>query len=118
MIQLVNDLRLGYGLEQLTYDEDLGGLARMKSEDMMKNNYFDHVSPTYGDPGKMLDQFQVSYKTAGENIAKGVATPEEVVTAWMQSDGHRANILNPDFTHIGVGYEETLQIWTQIFVER
>lgn len=118
VVELVNDLRAGFGLEILKADNELGKIARLKSEDMMANNYFDHVSPTYGNPGQMLNQFQVSYKAAGENIAMGMSTPEEVVSAWMQSDGHRANILDPDFTHIGVGYEPAMQIWTQIFVGR
>ena len=118
VIELVNNLRVGFGLSVLEYDEDLGNLARLKSEDMVQNNYFDHISPTYGSPGEMLRQFHVSYGCVGENIAQGFVTPEEVVSAWMGSDGHRANILDPDFTHIGVGYESTRHIWTQLFVGR
>ncbi|SPT92496.1 YkwD protein [Bacillus subtilis] len=83
---------------------------------MKDKNYFDHQSPTYGSPFDMMKSFGISYKTAGENIAKGQKTPEEVVKAWMNSEGHRKNILNPNFTHIGVGYVESGSIWTQQFI--
>lgn len=118
VIELVNDIRAGYGLAPLEADEELGRLARLKSEDMMQRNYFDHISPTYGSPGQMLDRFGVEWRWVGENIAFGHTTPEEVVTAWMNSDGHRANILNVQATHIGVGQESTMNFWTQIFVKR
>jgi uncharacterized protein YkwD len=64
----------------------------------------------------MMRDFGVTYKAAGENIAKGQRTPQEVVTAWMNSPGHRANILNKRFTHIGVGFEQAENIWTQMFI--
>lgn len=83
-----------------------------------KNNYFSHTSPTYGSPFDMMRDFNVSYKTAGENIAQGQRTPEEVVQAWMNSEGHRKNILSDKFTHIGVGYQQNGHHWTQMFVGR
>jgi uncharacterized protein YkwD len=64
----------------------------------------------------MMKQFGISYKAAGENIAMGQRTPEEVVTAWMNSPGHRANILNANFTHLGVGYVASGNYWTQMFI--
>ncbi len=80
----------------------------------MKNkNYFDHTSPTYGSPFDMMKSFGISYKAAGENIAMGQKTPEQVVQAWMDSPGHRANIMNSSFTHIGVGYVASGNYWTQ-----
>ena len=85
---------------------------------MQKNNYFDHNSPTYGSPFDMMKKFGISYKSAGENIAQGQRTPEEVVQAWMNSAGHRANILNSGFTHIGVGYVESGNYWTQEFITK
>lgn len=85
---------------------------------MQKNNYFDHNSPTYGSPFDMMKKFGISYKSAGENIAQGQRTPEEVVQAWMNSAGHRANILNNGFTHIGVGYVENGNYWTQQFITK
>lgn len=66
----------------------------------------------------MMKKFGISYKSAGENIAQGQRTPEEVVQAWMNSAGHRANILNSGFTHIGVGYVESGNYWTQQFITK
>lgn len=116
VIELTNQERTAQGLEPLTTDESLSAVAREKSNDMYTNGYFSHNSPTYGSPFDMMQQFGVSYRTAGENIAKGQRSPEEVVNAWMNSEGHRANILNPDFTHIGVGYVENGNHWTQMFL--
>ncbi|WP_242664935.1 CAP domain-containing protein, partial [Geobacillus zalihae] len=82
------------------------------------NHYFSHNSPTYGSPFEMMKKFGISYTAAGENIAKGQRTPQEVVNAWMNSEGHRANILNKNFTHIGVGFEENGYIWTQQFIRK
>jgi uncharacterized protein YkwD len=65
-----------------------------------------------------MKQFGISYRTAGENIAMGQRTPEEVVKAWMDSPGHRANILNNTYTHIGVGYVEGKNVWTQMFISK
>jgi len=87
--------------------------------DMRDKNYFSHQSPTYGSPFSMMKNFGISYRTAGENIAAGQQTPQEVVTAWMNSPGHRANILNKSFTHIGVGYAKGGSYghyWTQMFI--
>ena len=64
----------------------------------------------------MMKDFGVSYRSAGENIAMGQRTPSEVVTAWMNSPGHRANILNSSFTRIGVGYVPAGNYWTQMFI--
>ena len=85
---------------------------------MEQNNYFSHASPTYGSPFDMMRDQGVSYKSAGENIAKGQRTPQEVVQAWMNSEGHRRNILSNDYTHIGVGYDPNGHHWTQMFIEK
>lgn len=118
VISLVNEIRVQNGLGRLTYDWELSRVARYKSQDMKDNNYFSHTSPVYGSPFKMMKDFGISYRSAGENIAKGYATPRAVVDAWMNSEGHRANILNPSFTHIGVGYVPDGKYWTQMFVGR
>ena len=97
-------------------DTQLSQVAQTKSQDMQKNGYFSHTSPTYGSPFDMMRDFGVSYRTAGENIAQGQRTPQEVVNAWMNSAGHRQNILNGNFTHIGVGYETSGNHWTQMFI--
>lgn len=118
VVRLVNAERAKEGLSALEYDWQLSRVARYKSEDMQKNNYFSHTSLTYGSPFNMMKSFGITYRTAGENIAKGYRTPAAVVDGWMNSPGHRANILNSSFTHIGVGYVERGNYWTQMFVGR
>ncbi|MDQ0719535.1 CAP domain-containing protein [Paenibacillus sp. W4I10] len=114
VVKLVNAERAKAGLSALTSDALLDKVAVAKVKDMSNNNYFDHQSPTYGSPFDMMKQFGVTYSYAGENIAKGQKTPQEVVTAWMNSAGHRANILSKNFTHIGVGFYNGY--WAQEFI--
>lgn len=116
VVRLVNEIRRERGLNELTYDWELSRVARYKSEDMRRNGYFSHTSPTYGSPFQMMKSFGINYRSAAENIAKGYATPKAVVDGWMNSSGHRANILNPSFTHIGVGYVSDGKYWTQMFI--
>jgi uncharacterized YkwD family protein len=116
VIDLTNAERRKAGLKDLIGDTKLSSVARTKSNDMQKNGYFSHTSPTYGSPFDMMRDFGVTYQTAGENIAQGQRTPEEVVNAWMNSEGHRKNILNGAFTHIGVGHDTTGNHWTQMFI--
>lgn len=116
VIRLVNEIRAENGLKTLTYDWQLGRVARYKSQDMKDNRYFSHTSPVYGSPFQMIKNFGITYRSAGENIARGQTTPQAVVNAWMNSSGHRANILNSSFTHIGVGYVADGNYWTQMFV--
>lgn len=118
---LVNQERQKAGLQPLQLDTKLSDVAREKSKDMMNKGYFSHQSPTYGSPFDMMKQFGITYKSAGENIAKGQQTPQEVMNAWMNSEGHRANILNGSFTHIGVGFVKDAQgttYWTQMFISK
>lgn len=116
VIDLTNAQRSKNGLPALKADAQLSGVAQKKSVDMQQNNYFSHTSPTYGSPFDMMRDFGVTYKSAGENIAQGQRTPQEVVNAWMNSEGHRRNILSTSFTHIGVGYEKSGNHWTQMFI--
>ena len=116
VVTLVNAERAKYGLAALTLDETLCGYARVKSQDMHDQGYFSHTSPTYGSPFDMMRSFGVSYRSAGENIAMGYSTPEAVVAAWMNSAGHRANILSANYTTLGVGYVEDGGYWTQWFI--
>ncbi len=83
---------------------------------MRDGGYFSHTSPTYGSSFQMIKSFGISYRTAGENIAKGQTSPETVVNAWMNSSGRRANMLNSSFTEIGVGYASGNNYWTQMFI--
>ncbi len=116
VVRLVNEIRKENGLKELTYDWELSRVARYKSQDMKDNRYFSHTSPVYGSPFQMMKSFGIRYRSAGENIAKGQTTPQAVVNAWMNSSGHRANILNSSFTHIGVGYVADGRYWTQMFI--
>ena len=118
VVRLVNVERAKHGLSPLTQDWQLSRVARYKSQDMRDLGYFSHTSPTYGSPFDMMRSFGISYRTAGENIAKGYQSPEAVVKGWMNSPGHRANILNSSYTHIGVGYVASGNYWTQMFISK
>ena len=118
VIRLVNEIRVENGLKALTYDWELSRVARYKSQDMKDNHYFSHTSPVYGSPFQMMKNFGISFRSAGENIAKGYRTPQAVVNGWMNSPGHRANILNTRYTHIGVGYVPSGNYWTQMFISK
>ena len=117
ILRLVNEQRAKNGLAALNLSDRLCELATLKAEDMAANNYFDHTSPTYGTPFEMLKQFGVSYRSAGEHIAAGQRTPEDVMNAWMNSSGHRANILSADYTELGVGVAVGQKgiYWVQLF---
>ena len=116
VVALVNQIRAQNGLSTLKENWQLSRVARYKSQDMADRNYFSHTSPTYGSPFQMMQQFGISYRSAGENIAKGYSTAQAVVNAWMNSPGHRANILNSSYTQIGVGYVADGNHWTQMFI--
>lgn len=116
VVDLTNQERVKNGLPALKVDLTLSKMAHEKSRDMSANGYFSHTSPTYGSPFDMMKQYGITYSYAGENIAMGQKTPEEVVNAWMNSEGHRKNILSPNFTHIGVGYVSQGNYWTQEFI--
>ena len=116
VVRLVNIERAKQGLPALTENWELSRVARYKSKDMHDRGYFSHTSPTYGSPFEMMKKFNISYRTAGENIAQGYRTPQAVVDGWMNSEGHRANILNASFGQIGVGYYADGNYWTQMFI--
>ncbi len=116
VVRLVNAIRRENGLGELTLNWELSRVARYKSQDMVDRGYFSHTSPTYGSPFQMMRSFGLSYRLAGENIAYGYSTPQAVVNGWMNSEGHRKNILNPGFTQIGVGYVAQGHHWTQMFI--
>ncbi|MDF2506139.1 SafA/ExsA family spore coat assembly protein [Clostridium sp.] len=120
VIRLVNVERSKNGLGPLAANWQVGRVARYKSQDMINKKYFSHTSPTYGSPFNMMEQFGIKFSAAGENIAMGQRTPAEVVNAWMNSPGHRANILNPSYTQLGVGLAKDSKgtcYWTQMFIK-
>ena len=120
VVRLVNVERSKRGLMLLTQNWELSRVARYKSQDMINKGYFSHTSPTYGSPFKMMETFGIRYVAAGENIAYGQNTPADVMNAWMNSTGHRNNILSPSFTQIGVGLAKDKNgrcYWTQMFIK-
>lgn len=120
MLTLVNQARSQNNAGPLTVDPQLTNMARLKSQDMINNNYFSHNSPTYGSPFDMMKSFGISYVKAGENLA-GNRDVQAAHNALMNSPGHRKNILDPDFTHIGIGIKKGGtygNMFTQEFVSR
>ncbi|MHC1721655.1 MAG: CAP domain-containing protein [Aminipila sp.] len=120
VVNLVNQERAKEGLAPLTLNAKLANVAETKAADMRDKNYFSHTSPTYGSPFDMMKQFGITYTAAGENIAKGQKTPESVMSAWMNSPGHRANIMNSNYQQIGVGYvtdSNGTTYWVQEFIK-
>lgn len=104
VLDLVNKERTEQGLNPVMMDAELNHVATLKAMDMRDSNYFDHNSPNYGTPFEMMQRFGIHYSYAGENIAAGQKTAGMVMNDWMNSSGHRANILNKNYTHLGVGY--------------
>lgn len=118
VLTLTNQERAKGGLKALAADSALMNSAREKSADMSKNNYFSHTSPTLGSPFDQMKAKGIQYKAAAENIAMGQQSAAEVVKGWMESPGHRANIMNGSFTHIGIGYDANGNYWTQQFIQK
>ncbi len=115
---LINEQRTAIGLPALKIDDDVQNVARIKAQDMVDNGYFSHTSPTYGAPFDMLKNFGVTYKTAGENIA-GNSSNSGAVNAWMNSEGHKANILNSSYNYTGIAVVNSPKygkIYVQMFI--
>ena len=118
VFDLINAKRVANGLSLLKIDDEVQNVARIKAQDMVDSNYFSHTSPIYGSPFDMLKNFGISYKTAGENIA-GNSSNSGAVNAWMNSEGHRANILNSSFNYTGIGVVKSPKygkIYVQMFI--
>jgi len=119
VLELVNIERAKNGLFSLSWDADLANVARAHSKDMSNRNFFSHTNPDGKSPFDRLKAYGISYSSAAENIAAGQSTPEEVVSGWMNSSGHRANILSKSSTKLGVGYYKSnsgyKHYWTQCF---
>ena len=118
VFDLINKQRTNNGLQPLKEDAEVQKVARIKAQDMVDNNYFSHTSPTYGSPFDMLKSFKISYNSAGENIA-GNSSNSGAVNAWMNSSGHKANILNSSFNYTGIGVVSSPKygkIYVQMFI--
>ena len=118
VLTLTNAERAKAGLKPLQIDSKLQSSARAKSTDMATKKYFSHTSPTYGSPFDQMKANGITYRAAAENIAMGQRTAQEVVKAWMESPGHRENIMTPGYTHIGIGYDQNGNYWTQQFIQK
>ena len=118
LLSLINAQRKAYGLPELSFDSELQRVAKAKAQDLVANNYFSHTSPTYGSPFDMMKSFGITYKTAGENIA-GNSSLSGAVDAWMNSTGHRENILNNAYNYTGIGIVDSPKygkIMVQMFI--
>ncbi|QYR19462.1 LysM peptidoglycan-binding domain-containing protein [Paenibacillus sp. sptzw28] len=119
VVRLVNQERANAGLNPLTMNWELSRVAFFKAEDMRDRAYFAHNSPIYGSPFDMIRAFRIGYSAAGENIAAGQASAQDVMNAWMNSPAHRQNILSPNYSQIGIGYCEGGSMryyWSQMFI--
>lgn len=120
VFDLINSKRVANGLSALKIDDELQNVARIKAQDMIDNNYFSHTSPIYGSSFDMMKNFGITYKTAAENIA-GNSSNSAAVNAWMNSSGHKANILNNSFTYTGIGVVNSSKygkIYVQMFMAK
>lgn len=118
VFDLINKQRANNGLQALKVDSEVQRVARIKAQDMVDNNYFAHESPIYGTTFNMLKSFKISYKTAGENIAAN-SSNSGAVTAWMNSSGHKANILSSNYNYTGIGVVSSPKygkIYVQMFI--
>lgn len=119
VVSLINAERKARGLSPLMLSRQVEEVAAVKAKDMYDNQYFSHNSPVYGSPFDMLKAFGVPYTMAAENIARGQTSAQAVVNSWMNSAGHRANILNENYTQTGVGYyaDGSGPYWVQMFIK-
>ncbi len=116
VIDLVNDERSKAGLSAVTEATDVSAAAAIRAQEITSN--FSHTRPDGTYYNTVLDQSGISYWGSGENIAYGQRTPAEVMNGWMNSQGHRANILNASYTKIGVAYYQNsngVTYWVQLF---
>lgn len=121
VLSLVNKVRAENGLSALTWADDVANVARAHSRDMINRSFFSHTNPDGQSPFDRLKNSGISYRTAAENIAYGQKTAEAVMNSWMNSSGHKANILNKNVKEIGVGAvrnQNGTVYWTQMFVAR
>ena len=120
VLNLVNQERATAGLPALQLDNDAVRAAKAHAEDMIGRSYFSHSTPEGWSPSDRVTMTGgTGFSGVGENIAFGQQTPAAVMTAWMNSSGHRANILNTSYTHIGIGVADSQgPYWVQVFLRR
>lgn len=113
VFELTNAERTNQGILPLEWDNRLGMAARAHTEDMAQNNFLSHTGSDNSNPSERITRAGFSLITSAENVARGQVTPAAVISSWMNSPRHRDNILNPDLTHLGVGFVNNF--WTQKF---
>ena len=116
VVKLVNEERTKAGLPALTVNADITTAANVRANEIKR--LFSHTRPDGSSFSTALKEQGVSFRGSGENIAWGQKSPEQVMNAWMNSAGHRANILNKNFKNIGVGHyqdENGTNYWVQLF---
>ena len=114
VLELVNEARAQEGLPTLKMDEKVMEAAAVRAEEMLE--LYDHSRPDGRSCFTALKEAGANYRAAGENIAYGYPTAEDVMEGWMNSKGHRENILNRDFDKIGIGYQPDGNYWVQMFI--
>lgn len=118
ILELVNAERKKAGLNELILNNNLSKMSEKRAKEISVN--FNHIRPDGSSWNTALDEYHIAYRYAGENIAAGYNSPEAVVDGWMNSEGHRANILDPDFTEMGIGYYTDSSMykyyWAQNFI--
>lgn len=110
---LVNEIRAENGMQTFEWSDDLATVGRNHAEDMYVRNFFSHKNPDNKSPFDRMKEYGISYMYAAENIAQGQKSPQEAVNGWMNSAGHRENILNPNLKKLGVGFYK--DYWCQLF---
>lgn len=120
VLDLVNAERAGAGRAPLLWHDGAGAVGQAHNRDMRDRGFFDHTNPSGQDPGDRISAAGIQTSGWGENIARGQPTPTAVMNSWMNSTGHRTNILRTSFTHMGVGVLEGSggPWWTQVFLAR
>jgi len=113
VFELTNIERISRGIAPLAWSDSLGQAARLHSEDMSSNGFISHMGSDDSTPTDRMERVGYRFMRAAENVALGQRTPEQVMDAWMSSEGHRRNILDPNLTEIGVGFSN--YAWTQKF---
>lgn len=119
VLYYTNEERAKHGLTALTWEDDVAKVAQKYSEYMAKNNFLAHEGIDGSTPKTRIDDGEIKYTSLGENIGMGTEHAKDIVRAWMESEGHRANILRPEYTHLGVGVargDNGYLFWTQNFI--
>lgn len=119
-LNLINKNRIDNGLNELKIDKTVQNVARLKAQDLERNDYFSHTSPNYGNIDAMLKSFNVSFLKVQENIA-GNQNLQGAIDAWMNSESHKSNILNNDFNYTGIAIVDSStygKIFVEVFVQK